>query len=87
MVDFTDEEMVILQKYEKHYSTALNAGYVSGFFGFNELYPIYQKYFKKRLSTGCNSCIMELLKKLGRNYYEQRLHIDEGTSEDCRNNG
>lgn len=77
MVDFTAEEIKVLEKYENIILTAYKSRYCTGLTDsvFEELYAIYRRIFKKNLSKSCNSCRLKLAYELGR-LYEERIHID-----------
>ena len=62
-----------LKKYEVHLRRGYKGGYVFGLYqnDFDELYEIYKQLgFKNSLKYTCNSCNLQLLKTLGKLYYE-----------------
>ena len=62
-----------LKKYEVHLRRGFKGGYVYGLYQneFDELYEIYKQLGgKSKLKYSCSSCILQLLKFLGKLYYE-----------------
>ena len=62
-----------LKKYEVHLRRGFKGGYVFGLYenDFDELYEIYRQLGgTQRLKYSCSSCTLQLLKFLGRLYYE-----------------
>ena len=62
-----------LKKYEVHLRRGFKGNYVYGLLqnDFDELYEIYKQLgFKNSLKYSCSSCTLQLLKILGKNYYE-----------------
>lgn len=62
-----------LKKYEVHLRRGYNGGYVYGLYqnDFDELYEIYKSVGgTQRLKYSCSSCTLQLLKFLGKLYYE-----------------
>ena len=62
-----------LKKYEVHLRRGFKGGYVFGLYqnDFDELYEIYKSVGgTQRLKYSCSSCTLQLLKFLGKNYYE-----------------
>ena len=72
-----------LKKYEVHLRRGYKGGYVFGFLQseFDELYNIYKNLgFKNPLKYTCNSCNLQLLKTLGKLYYEYDEKMKEKES-------
>lgn len=62
-----------LKKYEVHLRRGFKGGYVFGLYqsDFDELYEIYKSVGgKQHLKYSCSSCTLQLLKTLGKLYYE-----------------
>ena len=62
-----------LKKYEVHLRRGFKGGYVFGLYqnDFDELYEIYRQLNgPQRLKYSCSSCTLQLLKFLGKLYYE-----------------
>ena len=62
-----------LKKYEQHLRRGFKGGYVFGLYqsDFDELYEIYRQLGgTQRLKYSCSSCTLQLLKFLGKLYYE-----------------
>ena len=62
-----------LKKYEVHLRRGYRGGYVFGLYqsDFDELYEIYKQLGgHQRLKYSCSSCTLQLLKFLGKLYYE-----------------
>lgn len=62
-----------LKKYEVHLRRGYKGGYVFGLYqsDFDELFEIYKQLAgKSNLKYSCSSCILQLLKFLGKLYYE-----------------
>lgn len=62
-----------LKKYEVHLRRAYKGGYVFGLYqsDFDELFEIYKQLGgKNSLKYSCSSCTLQLLKFLGKLYYE-----------------
>ena len=62
-----------LKKYEVHLRRGFKGGYVFGLYqnDFDELFEIYRQLGgNQRLKYSCSSCTLQLLKFLGKLYYE-----------------
>lgn len=62
-----------LKKYEVHLRRGYKGGYVFGLYqkDFDELFEIYKQLGgKSNLKYSCSSCTLQLLKFLGKLYYE-----------------
>ena len=62
-----------LKKYEVHLRRGFKGGYVFGLYqsDFDELFEIYKQLGgTQRLKYSCSSCTLQLLKFLGKLYYE-----------------
>lgn len=72
-----------LKKYEVHLRRGYKGGYVFGLYqnDFDELYEIYRQLGgTQRLKYSCSSCTLQLLKFLGKNYYEYDEYLKEKES-------
>ena len=69
-----------LKKYEVHLRRGFKGGYVFGLYqsDFDELYEIYKSVGgTQRLKYSCSSCTLQLLKFLGKNFYEYEGKLKE----------
>ena len=72
-----------LKKYEVHLRRAYKGNYVFGLYqkDFDELYEIYRQLGgTQRLKYSCSSCTLQLLKFLGKLYYEYEGKMKEKES-------
>ena len=72
-----------LKKFEVHLRRGFKGGYVFGLYqsDFDELYEIYKQLGgKSKLKYSCNSCNLQLLKFLGKLYYEYDEKLKEKES-------
>jgi hypothetical protein len=80
-MELTIEQLVELQKIEKHLDTALNHHFISGLniddmrIAGNVWNQTMGKY--EGLNFACNSCAMNVFSKLARFYYDQKYKLDE----------
>lgn len=65
-----------LEKYEKHFATAINGNYNRAIpsNGLKEMDEVYQEVFKvkSRFPSGCGHCVLMELKKLGAEYFKYK---------------
>lgn len=69
-----------LKKYEVHLRRGFKGGYVFGLYqnDFDELFEIYKQLGgKQHLKYSCSSCTLQLLKFLGKNFYEYDEKLKE----------
>ena len=72
-----------LKKYEVHLRRGFKGGYVFGLYqkDFDELFEIYKQLGgTQRLKYSCSSCTLQLLKFLGKMYYEYDEKLKEKES-------
>ena len=72
-----------LKKYEQHLRRGFKGGYVFGLYqnDFDELFEIYKQLGgKNSLKYSCSSCTLQLLKFLGKLYYEYEGKMREKES-------
>ena len=72
-----------LKKYEVHLRRGFKGGYVFGLYqnDFDELFEIYKQLGgKNSLKYSCSSCTLQLLKFLGKLYYEYEGKMREKES-------
>lgn len=76
MGQITERQYMILQSYEKYFRTAVYHGYSRnpGGEAIKRMDMVYQEVSGVNLRTnqGCNTCIMRLLRDLGRLYFDYK---------------
>lgn len=67
----TSEQISILSNYEHHFQTA-SSNYLRGIYhdDIQTLSPIYESLGKTLRNQNCASCVLEMFKILGREYYK-----------------
>ena len=74
MTTIAEEDMRALSKYERHFRTAVNAGWASypGSRALDEIGAIYKRATGdgRRINKSCGHCILSLLRDCGRLYFE-----------------
>lgn len=70
---FTDEQFSYLEKFEKEFTTATQADYVSnpGAVNLQAMENIWNKATgaKEHVNTGCYHCVLRFMKQLGKQYF------------------
>ena len=84
-MNFTKEQFEILKQYDKSFYTACYCKFVrtSGRQEIDNVDAIYKKVFNstKGIAGGCNHCIYEAYKKLGKLYFEDKAKYEEKAKE------
>lgn len=78
---FTNEQMGTLEKYERHFRTAIGSRYAvyPGSQGVTAIHEIYCSATgrKERLNASCSSCIFRLLVDCGTIYFKDKAELEQ----------
>lgn len=69
----SEEDMLILSKYENIFDNAINQNFLR-VASIKELFAIYNKYHTATINsnTNCSGCVLNMVKRLGNEYLKQK---------------